>query len=121
MRLCVAGVLVPAVLAAAAPPTYNREIRPIFEKNCVACHSPGGAGPMLLNTYESVRPWTRQIKAMVTQKKMPPGVVQRHYGLFGDDGALSRQEIETIVQWVDAGAPEGSMQETLAGPGGSYR
>jgi hypothetical protein len=104
-------ILIGAALFASAadnPPTYNRDVQPILQKNCVACHAPGKVAPMSFATYESTRPWVRQIKEMVAQKKMPPGVVERHYGLFGDDGSISQNEIDIIVRWVDAGAPEGT-------------
>ncbi len=104
-------VVLAAAFSAAPGPTYNRDVRPIFEKSCISCHSPGHVAPMPFNSYENTRPWARQIKAVVTQQKMPPAVVQKHYGLFGDDGTLSRHEIDVIVQWVDAGAPEGGVQE----------
>lgn len=107
--LLFAGIV---VLAAFRTPTYRRDIRPILEKNCVACHSPGRVAPMSFATYEEARTWARQMKAMVTGKKMPPGIVEKHYGLFGDDGALSQAEIDAIVQWADAGAPEGAVQES---------
>ena len=92
-------------------PTYHRDVQPIIQKACVACHSPGHVAPMSFTTYENTRAWAPQIKAVVTHKKMPPGVVERHYGLFGDDGSLTQHEIETIVHWVDTGAPEGSAQD----------
>ena len=102
-------VVVGATLLTAADntPTYNRDVQPILQKNCVACHAPGKVAPMSFITYESTRPWVRQIRDMVTQKKMPPGVVERHYGLFGDDGSISQNEIDILVRWIDAGAPEG--------------
>ena len=100
------------VLGAFRTPTYRHDIRPILEKNCVACHSPGRVAPMSFATYEEARPWARQMKAVVTGKKMPPGIIEKHYGLFGDDGSLSQAETDAIVQWADAGAPEGSVQES---------
>lgn len=104
------AALAASVWAADAPPTYNRDIQPIFQKNCVACHAPGKAAPMSFTTYEGTRPWVRQIRDVVLQKKMPPGVVERHYGLFGSDGGISQNEIDAIVRWVDAGAPEGAAR-----------
>ena len=70
---------------------------------------------MSFATYEEARPWASQMKAVVTRKKMPPGVVERHYGVLGEDGSLNRAEIDTIVQWADAGAPEGAIQECMTG------
>ena len=110
--LCGAILSAFAVGAADRTPTYNREVQPILQKNCIACHAPGKVAPMSFTTYEGTRPWVRQIRDMVAQKKMPPGVVERHYGLFGDDGSITREEIETIVGWVDAGAPEGVARPT---------
>ena len=110
VALLFAGCLV----AAFRTPTYRRDIRPILEKNCVACHSPGRVAPMSFATYEDARPWATQMKAVVTKQKMPPGIVERHYGLFGDDGSLSQMDIDAIAQWADAGAPEGPAQETVA-------
>ena len=93
-------------------PTYRRDVFPILEKNCLACHSPGRVAPMSFATYEEARPWASQMKTVVSGKKMPPGVVERHYGMLGEDGALMRAEIDTIVQWADAGAPEGAVENS---------
>jgi len=65
---------------------------------------------MSFATYEDARVWARQMKAVVTYKKMPPGIVERHYGMLGDDGSLKQSEIEIIAQWADAGAPEGAVE-----------
>ncbi len=69
---------------------------------------------MSFATYDDARPWARQMKAVVTDKKMPPGIVARHYGVLGDDGTLTQTEIETIAEWADAGAPEGSIENDSA-------
>jgi hypothetical protein len=107
------GVCGTAILMAATRgPTYRHDVLPILEKNCLACHSPGKVGPMSFATYEDARPWARQMKAVVIRKKMPPGIVERHYGLLGDDGTLLQAEIDAIVEWVDAGAPEGAVQDS---------
>ena len=115
VRLAIFLVVTVAVGAAYRVPTYRRDVLPILEKNCLACHSPGRVAPMSFATYEEARPWANQMKAVVTRKKMPPGVVERHYGVLGEDGSLNRAEIDTIVQWADAGAPEGAIQECMTG------
>jgi hypothetical protein len=67
---------------------------------------------MSFATYEEARPWAAQMKSVVSVKKMPPGIVEKHYGILGEDGSLTRGEVDTIVRWAEAGAPEGAAQET---------
>ena len=93
-------------------PTYRQDVRAVLEKNCVACHSPGRVAPMSFATYDDARPWARQMKAVVIRKKMPPGIAERHYGLLGDDGSLTQDEIDIIADWADAGAPEGTVENS---------
>ena len=65
---------------------------------------------MSLVTYNDVRPWTRSIKARVVSRAMPPFHVDRNIGIqqFKDNPSLTDAEIETIVRWVDNGAPMGN-------------
>ena len=42
-------------LALAAPATFNKDVLPILQQNCQACHRPGEVAPMSLLTYEQVR------------------------------------------------------------------
>ena len=88
--------------------TYNRDVLPIFEKNCVGCHRPGQIAPMSFLTYETTRPWAPQIKAVVLAKKMPPAVSSPHYIMLTKEDGLTQAEVDTIVKWVDGGAAEGT-------------
>jgi mono/diheme cytochrome c family protein len=97
-----------AVSSAQSKLTYRSDVRPILEKHCVGCHRPGQIAPMSFLTYVTTQPWAQQIKAVVSAKKMPPAVANPHYALFTNDDALTTQEIEIIVKWVDGGAVEGS-------------
>lgn len=96
--------------------TYNRDVRPIFEKNCMGCHRPGQIAPMSFLTYETTRPWAAQIKAVVMAKKMPPAVTNPHYIMLTKDDGLTQAEIDTIVKWVDGGAAEGTAQPARKKP-----
>ena len=58
--------------AAAAAPTFYKDVLPVLQKNCQACHRPGEAAPMSFLTYESTRPWAKAIKQAVVTRKMPP-------------------------------------------------
>ena len=111
---CLVGALLTASAAwaadPAAPVTFNKDVLPILQKNCQACHRPGEIGPMPLLTYEGVRPWAKAIKAAVATRKMPPWFADPRYGHFMNDRRLSDRDAQKIVGWVDAGAPEGDAK-----------
>jgi hypothetical protein len=66
--------------------------------------------PMSLMTYQDVRPWARSIKQRVVDRAMPPWGIDPHVGIqsFKNDPSLRQDEIDTIVAWADAGAPQGN-------------
>jgi hypothetical protein len=69
---------------------------------------------MALIGYQESRPWAKAIKQAVLSKKMPPWFADPAVGRFANDRTLSQQEIDTIVAWVDAGAPEGNAKDAPA-------
>jgi hypothetical protein len=108
------GVLpVSAGAQAAAAPTFTKDIAPIFQNKCEACHRPESIAPMSLVTFEESRPWARSIKNRVTARQMPPWHIDKTIGIqdFKNDRSLSDKEIDTIVQWVDGGAPKGDAKD----------
>jgi hypothetical protein len=88
--------------------TFTRDVAPIVFAKCAGCHRPGQMAPMSLRTYENVRPWAQAIKAKVLAREMPPWRADPRFGRFLNDRSLSQDDINTLVAWVDAGAPEGS-------------
>ena len=90
--------------------TFAKDVAPIFQEKCQKCHRPGEMAPMSLLTYAEVRPWVRAIKAKVVAREMPPWFVDTKVGIqkFKNDASLSDQQLDTIVGWVDAGAPLGN-------------
>ena len=120
MRVCTSAwalgamLIVPAVAIAADPaPTFTKDIAPIFQEKCEACHRPDSIAPMSLVTYEETRPWARSVRTRVSARQMPPWHVDKTVGIqrFKNDRSLSDQQIETIVKWVDAGAPKGDPKD----------
>jgi hypothetical protein len=112
-------VLCPALLFAAATlmaadsvPTYTHDVAPILRANCETCHRAGEAAPMSLRTYKEVRPFAAAIKEAVALRKMPPWYADPHYGKFANDRSLSQHDIDTLVAWAKAGAPEGDPGDT---------
>ena len=97
----------------AAVPTFAKDVAPIFQAKCQTCHRPGQMGPMSLLTYNDSRPWARSIKAKVGARMMPPWHLDKTIGItrFKNDISLSDDQIDTIVRWVDAGAPQGDPKD----------
>ena len=91
--------------------TFSKDVAPILQKNCQGCHRPGEAAPMSLRTYQEARPWARAMKQAVLAKKMPPWFADAQYGHFRNDRSLPQKDIDTLVSWVDAGAPEGDPKD----------
>jgi mono/diheme cytochrome c family protein len=94
--------------------TFNKDVLPILQKNCQSCHRPGEIGPMSFLTYEATRPWAKAIKEAVLAKKMPPWFADPRFGHFENDRRLSDSDIKRIVDWVDAGVPEGDPKDKPA-------
>lgn len=102
--------------AQTAPPTFTKDVAPIFFRSCVECHRPTMFAPMSLMTYEAARPWARAIRQRVAQRTMPPWHADPAHGTFGNDPRLADEEIATILAWVDAGAPRGNPADLPAPP-----
>jgi hypothetical protein len=91
-------------------PAFSKEVAPILFANCVKCHQPGEIGSALpLLSYDTVRPRADLIKQKVLSREMPPWPADSNRSLkFRNDARLSQLDINTLVAWVDAGAPKGN-------------
>jgi hypothetical protein len=107
---------VAAAAAADAAPTFTKDIAPIFQEKCEACHRPNSIAPMSLVTYEDARPWARSIRTRVEARQMPPWDIDKTVGIqhFKNDRSLNDEQIQTIVRWIDAGAPKGDIKDMPA-------
>src|SRR5215472_3852578 len=91
--------------------TFSKDVAPILQDHCQGCHRPGEAAPMSLLTYEQARPWAKAIKGAVLSKKMPPWPADPAVGHFSNDRSLAAKDRDTLVAWVDAGAPQGKPKD----------
>jgi hypothetical protein len=98
---------------AAPAPTFTKDVAPIFQEKCEACHRPDSVAPMSLVTFEDARAWARSIKLRVSRREMPPWHIDKTVGIqqFKNDRSLSEAQIDTIVRWVDGGAPKGDPKD----------
>src|SRR5262245_24119500 len=118
--LALGGLLAAPLSALAAEPTatptFTKDIAPIFQAKCESCHRTDSIAPMSLVTYEESRPFASAIKAKVASRNMPPWHIDKTVGIqkFKNDRSLSDEQIDTIVRWVNAGAPKGDPKDMPA-------
>ncbi len=62
-------------------------------------------------TYAQTRPWAKSIREQVTARKMPPWFADPRYGHFSNDRSLSPTQIDTVMTWVNSGAPAGNPKD----------
>jgi len=100
----------------ATTPTFTKDIAPIFQAKCEACHRPDSIAPMSLVTYEEARPFLASIKTKVSTRVMPPWHIDKTIGIqkFKNDRSLTDAEIDTIVRWANGGAPKGDPKDMPA-------
>jgi len=124
-RVTLAGAIAASLsLAAGASgpsaglPTFNKDVAPILLHHCVQCHSSGEiASRVPLSSYDAARPWAKAIKEKVLLREMPPWPADPNQSLkFRNDARLSRQDIDMLVAWVNAGAPKGSDSDLAPAP-----
>lgn len=88
-------------------PDYVGEVAPILKDKCVSCHVEGGIGPFPMDSHRMVQGWSPMIKEVLMTRRMPPAQVDPNVRHFSNAGYLSSAELQTLVHWIDAGAPGG--------------
>jgi hypothetical protein len=93
--------------------TFSKDVAPIFQAKCVDCHQPNSIAPMSLITFQDARPWAKSIRDRVSARQMPPWHIDKSVGVqkFKNDMSLTDEQIDTVVAWVDQGAPEGNPKD----------
>src|ERR1700676_3826111 len=81
--------------------TFNKDVLPILQKSCQACHRPSEVAPMSLLTYADTPRWARAMKNAVVNKQMPPRFADGSSRPFANDATLSEADIKAIAAWPD--------------------
>jgi hypothetical protein len=93
--------------------SYTNEIAPLLAKNCVACHSENGIGPFAMDSYEKVKGFAPMIREAIRTDRMPPYNADPHVGKYAGSMNLSVKDQQTLVHWIEAGAPRGDGADLL--------
>lgn len=89
-------------------PTYSENIATILYQNCTSCHRQGGIGPFKLEGYADAVNNAMAIKTAVSSGYMPPWPPDTTYSRFSHERVINQQQINQIIDWVDAGMPQGN-------------
>ena len=104
-------------LEAQAPPDFARDIRPIFEQSCYACHGPKQQMASLRLDAKSAAMTGGQTGRAIVPGKAADSLLYRRVAGLGDQPRmpmggqpLASAQIEVIRSWIDAGAiwPDGA-------------
>jgi hypothetical protein len=93
--------------------TYVKDVAPILQAKCVACHEEGGIGPFAMTSYEMAKGFAPMIRDVIRTDRMPPFHADPHVGKFSNDRRLTPEETKTLVHWIDQGAPRGEGKDPL--------
>lgn len=94
-----------------AAPTFYRDVLPILQDRCQACHRPGQIAPMPLMTYQDARKWSDGIARRTAAREMPPWFADPGIGHFSNDPSLTAAQVATLTAWAQAGAPAGNPMD----------
>ncbi len=106
----------PAVLHAAAPVDFNRDVRPILSDKCFHCHGPdeeGRKGKLRLDTFEGATRVRNDLAPIVPGRSAGSEVIFRITSTDTEEmmpppesklGRLTAAEVETLKRWIDEGA-----------------
>lgn len=102
--------------ADAGPPTWSADVAPIVYENCAPCHRPGGPAPFTLLGFDDAVERTQRIRRAVEERRMPPWLPSAHTVAFAGDRRLAPGEVETVLAWIEGGAPRGNPSEEPSPP-----
>ena len=96
--------------------TWSDNVAQLVYDKCTKCHHVGGIAPTSFMTYGEVSPMAAAVAAAVSSDVMPPWPPDNNYQQYSHDRSLTATEKATIIDWVNAGYPEGNAANTPPPP-----
>ena len=90
---------------AAAPDSWDGYYAALFRNRCSTCHSTTKVGGLSLATYQDALAGGNSGPAIVPGRPERSVLVQTEQQ-GGHPGQLSKQELQQVIKWIEAGAPE---------------
>src|SRR5882762_1361620 len=96
---------------ASAETTYTRDVARIIQVKCQQCHRPNDVAPFALMSYDDAVTYAADIKTSLNNKTMPPWKPVPGFNNFADSFALTDDERNTMLAWIDGGSPQGDVAD----------
>jgi hypothetical protein len=91
--------------------TWHRDVRPLVERSCLACHRAGNIAPFTLESYDETWPLREAIASVVAARTMPPWLPGPGCTEYQGDPSLTDDEIATFVGWAEEDGPLGDPND----------
>ena len=94
--------------------SYADDVAPILLDKCVSCHREGGIGPWAMADYDMVRGFSLMMREVIRTKRMPPWHADPDIGHWSNDRSMTNNEVQTLINWIEAGTPRDGEIDPLA-------
>jgi hypothetical protein len=78
----------------------------MLESGCLSCHGNGGLSGLDVSSYASTLAGGINGPGVVPNDPGASLLVLRQSGEQSHFGQLSQQELQSLIEWIEAGAPE---------------
>ena len=115
-KLSILLALTTAPILTAQNVNFSEDVASIIYGKCTSCHRPNEIAPFPLTNYAEVANRSMSIKYVVENDLMPPWPPDPNYTHLVGERILTVAEKQTIIDWVNNGAPQGDPSQEPALP-----
>jgi hypothetical protein len=96
--------------------TWHRDVQPIVAEKCGTCHVAGDVAPFALSSYEEALVMAPILAPSIESGAMPPWPPAAGCTDYTHSRALTDDQREILLTWLDDGAPEGDPADAQPTP-----
>lgn len=96
--------------------TWHRDVQPIVAEKCGTCHAEGDIAPFALTTYAEALEMAPILAPSIESGQMPPWPPATGCNEYTHSRALTDEQQEILLTWIDEGAPEGDPADAPPTP-----
>jgi len=96
----------PAPLPTGGPLTYDYTIGPLLKARCGSCHGENGIQGLNVTTYQTLMAGGSSGQVIIPGDAQNSLIVKKQSGAQAHFGQLTLEELQLIIDWINAGAAE---------------